>query len=98
MQPQTKSEIRQNVKKSGTSTDRKRNTLDQMQLTSGYAEMLKHGLIYDDKHWNHLVSIKALSVNNISKYIHDSVNIKHQIVTADPFEKDSRSNWTPVSW
>ncbi len=68
------------------------NTLDQMQLTSGYAEMLKHGLIYDDKHWNHLVSIKSLSVNNISKYIHDSVNIKHQIVTADPFEKDSRKS------
>jgi 3-dehydroquinate synthase len=68
------------------------NTLEQVQLTSGYAEMLKHGLIADDKHWNNLVSIKELSVHSISKHIHDSVNIKHKLVTADPFEKNSRKS------
>ena len=66
------------------------NTLPQEQLVSGYAEMLKHGLIDDAKHWENLIKIKTLSVDNLSKYIYDSVNIKHQIVISDPTEKGKR--------
>lgn len=66
------------------------NTLPQEQLTSGYAEMLKHGLIDDVKHWKNLMDLKVLTVDNLSEYIYDSVNIKHQIVVSDPTEKGKR--------
>jgi 3-dehydroquinate synthase len=66
------------------------NTLPQEQLVSGYAEMLKHGLIDDVKHWQNLIDIKMLTVDNLSEYIYDSVNIKHQIVVSDPTEKGKR--------
>jgi len=66
------------------------NTLPQEQLVSGYAEMLKHGLINDIKHWRNLVGVETLTVDNLSEYIYDSVNIKHQIVVSDPTEKGNR--------
>ena len=66
------------------------NTLPQEQLVSGYAEMLKHGLIDDAKHWQNLIALKTLNVDNLSKYIYDSVTIKHQIVDSDPKEKGIR--------
>ena len=65
-------------------------TLSYIELLSGFAEMLKHGLIYDKSHWNNLIGISKVNVSNISPFIYDSVNIKHQIVTQDPKEKDIR--------
>lgn len=65
-------------------------TLPQEQLVSGYAEMLKHGLIKDSKHWQKLASIKTLTVDALSEFIYDSVNIKHQVVMSDPTEKGER--------
>ncbi len=66
------------------------NTLPQKQLVSGYAEMLKHGLIEDIRHWQNLIDIKVLTVECLSEYIYDSVNIKHHIVVSDPTEKGKR--------
>ncbi|HIP37234.1 MAG TPA: 3-dehydroquinate synthase [Crocinitomix sp.] len=68
------------------------NTLNEVELKSGFAEMLKHGLINDKKHWHNLIKLKNFSVNGISSFIYDSVLIKHQIVKADPFEKDIRKS------
>jgi len=67
-------------------------TLPQEQLVSGYAEMLKHGLISSKIHWTNLTELKKITVESISKYIYDSVTIKHQIVTEDPTEKGVRKS------
>jgi 3-dehydroquinate synthase len=63
-------------------------TLPQEQLVSGYAEMLKHGLIADKKHWQDCLD------NGIEKFsnelIQQSVEIKEKVVRADPTEKGLR--------
>ena len=68
------------------------NTLADKQLVSGFAEMLKHGLIQSESHWTNLINLKTLTVDTISKLIFESVNIKHQVVTKDPTEKSLRKS------
>ncbi len=63
-------------------------TLEEIHLKSGFAEMLKHGLIRNVKHWNELIS--AGYKNMTYKLIKDSVNIKSEIVESDPFESGQR--------
>jgi 3-dehydroquinate synthase len=67
-------------------------TLKQIELTSGFAEMLKHGLIFDKTHWSKLSMVNSVKPENISELIFDSVNIKHQIVLEDPKEKNIRKS------
>ncbi|MBV1924112.1 MAG: 3-dehydroquinate synthase [Flavobacteriaceae bacterium] len=65
-------------------------TLLKEQITSGYAEMLKHGLIHSSSYWN---EIKLFDVNNIKStedLVWDSIKIKNEIVLKDPFEKSIR--------
>lgn len=59
-------------------------------LRSGFAEMLKHGLIADSKHWEDLISIEKLDAQQLSQYIARSVEIKQQIVTEDFKEQNIR--------
>jgi 3-dehydroquinate synthase len=63
-------------------------TLPQEQMVSGYAEMLKHGLIADKKHWQDCLE------NGFEKFSNDliqqSVKIKEKVVDADPTEKGLR--------
>ncbi|WP_372975982.1 3-dehydroquinate synthase [Muriicola sp.] len=63
-------------------------TLEKRQLNSGFAEMLKHGLISSGKYWGDLKDVKAN--DPMDPYIHTSVMIKNQIVLEDPTEKDMR--------
>ncbi|CAI9430004.1 3-dehydroquinate synthase [Candidatus Ornithobacterium hominis] len=65
-------------------------TLPQNQLNSGFAEMLKHGLIRDKKHWQNLVALKSLTPDNVAPYIQSSVEIKRKVVAEDPKEKGLR--------
>ncbi|MEJ2162674.1 MAG: 3-dehydroquinate synthase [Robiginitalea sp.] len=59
-------------------------TLDSRQLRSGFAEMLKHGLICDRAYWT---SLKGLdSPEQAPAYIHESVDLKNQVVLEDPLE------------
>jgi len=58
-------------------------TLDQRNLKSGLAEMLKHGLIADSKHWLKLAMMKSLSKKSVEKYIATSIKIKNDIVKRD---------------
>tara|TARA_R110001583_G_scaffold12354_7_gene54965 strand:+ start:3236 stop:4297 length:1062 start_codon:yes stop_codon:yes gene_type:complete len=63
-------------------------TLDQRQLNSGYAEMLKHGLITDASYWE---TLKGLSgFDNLDEYILRSVAIKNEVVQQDPTEQHLR--------
>ncbi|MGI4803679.1 MAG: 3-dehydroquinate synthase, partial [Janthinobacterium lividum] len=63
-------------------------TLPQRQLVSGFAEMLKHGLIADR---NYFYLLKEASPQNINPaLIHHSVQLKNSVVLQDPEEKGLR--------
>ncbi|QLE02811.1 3-dehydroquinate synthase [Galbibacter sp. BG1] len=65
-------------------------TLPPNELRSGLAEMLKHGLIYDEKYWKQLQSLDKLTPEDLDKLIHRSVLIKNEVVTEDPRENGLR--------
>ncbi|MBL7900260.1 MAG: 3-dehydroquinate synthase [Crocinitomicaceae bacterium] len=65
-------------------------TLPDEQLISGYAEMLKHGLIADAGYWNKLSQIDPLSEAELMSQIKKSVQIKSEIVLGDFDEKGPR--------
>ena len=66
-------------------------TLPFPQLKSGFAEMLKHGLIADAGHWQELISIEnELSAEKIEPYLLQSAEIKQKIVQEDFHEKHIR--------
>src|SRR5690606_10873884 len=63
-------------------------TLKKRQLQSGFAEMLKHGLIRDKGYWSTLVNINDF--DTLDQLIYDSVIIKNQVVLQDPTEQNLR--------
>lgn len=65
-------------------------TLSQRELKSGLAEMLKHGLIADKKHWNQLKDFAEFDFSTFEMIIKESVAIKNTIVTQDPTENGIR--------
>lgn len=65
-------------------------TLPQSQLKSGLAEMLKHGLIYDRAYWEKTSDLSKFTLNDLDDLIYESVLIKYDIVTKDPFETGLR--------
>lgn len=65
-------------------------TLEQRQIKSGLAEMLKHGLIQDRDHWDNLVQLLSHNADDLAPFIMDSIEIKRQVVEADPYEKGMR--------
>lgn len=65
-------------------------TLPFEELRSGFAEMLKHGLIADKNHWNDLSDIEHLSPEAVSPFIEISMQIKQTVVNTDFKEKNIR--------
>ncbi|MBF0598031.1 3-dehydroquinate synthase [Faecalibacter rhinopitheci] len=65
-------------------------TLEQRQIKSGLAEMLKHGLIHDRDHWDNLVQLLSHNADDLAPFIMDSIEIKRQVVEQDPYEKGLR--------
>lgn len=65
-------------------------TLPFEQLRSGYAELLKHGLIADKKTWEDLSANEDLSGLDYEELVYKSVNIKKQVTDADPNERGQR--------
>ncbi len=63
-------------------------TLDERQLQSGYAEMLKHGLIQSNPYWETLKSLSTF--DGLDSVIHTSVDIKNKVVLEDPREQGLR--------
>lgn len=64
------------------------NTLEERQITSGFAEMLKHGLISDSAYWEQLK--KADSIADLKEHILASIAIKNEVVLQDPTEQGLR--------
>lgn len=67
-------------------------TLPQNHLKSGLAEMLKHGLICDKSYFDKLTDLSRLTLNDLDELIHESILIKKNIVTKDPFERNERKH------
>ena len=62
-------------------------TLDARQTKSGYAEMLKHGLIRDKAYWEDIV---AKGDFTDAARIQQSISIKNEVVLQDPTEQGLR--------
>lgn len=67
-------------------------TLDEENIRSGYAEMLKHGLIADETMWAELINFNIAQPNlhQLAFMLDKSVRIKERIVAEDPHEKGIR--------
>ncbi|MDL2305797.1 3-dehydroquinate synthase [Bacteroides sp. OttesenSCG-928-D19] len=67
-------------------------TLDTANILSGYAEMLKHGLISTDLHWKELLAFNMMDVDyeKLKELLAQSVAIKENIVRKDPNEHGIR--------
>jgi len=65
------------------------NTLPEREIKSGFAEIIKHGLIYDSGYWE---QIKEVSIDQTDRMdiIQRSVEIKNAIVERDPLEDGLR--------
>lgn len=63
-------------------------TLPERELLSGFAEMIKHGLIYDKPYYEKLKASNYLMP--AAEDIYRSVEIKNEVVTIDPHEKNLR--------
>ena len=67
-------------------------TLDDRNFFSGYAEMLKHGLISTPEHWAELLSFDTESIDytQLKAMVGRSVQVKENIVREDPLERGIR--------
>ena len=68
-------------------------TMDRENLHSGYAEMLKHGLISNVETWAELMTFEpgeAEGLEKLGRMVADSVAVKQRIVTEDPTEHGIR--------
>lgn len=65
-------------------------TLELHQIYSGYAEMLKHGLIADKEHWEQLKKVKPSEIGTNSGLIQKSIEIKKKVVENDFDERGQR--------
>ncbi|MBP5340508.1 MAG: 3-dehydroquinate synthase [Prevotella sp.] len=67
-------------------------TLDAENMLSGYAEMLKHGLISTSEHWAELLRFDPVEADGaqLRMLLAKSVAVKERIVEEDPTEKGIR--------
>jgi 3-dehydroquinate synthase len=67
-------------------------TLDNANFLSGYAEMLKHGLIHSKAHWDELLAFDTDNIDYeiLNGMIARSVAIKEYFVVNDPTEQNIR--------
>ena len=71
-------------------------TMDHENICSGYAEMLKHGLINNEEMWAELLNFNLESLDNLEhldilgRMVAESVAVKQRIVTEDPTEQGIR--------
>lgn len=69
-------------------------TLDEDNIVSGYAEMIKHALIHDESHYEKLRAFnldkEGLDYDALLNLIKKSVGIKEYFVRTDPYEANIR--------
>ena len=67
-------------------------TLDHENILSGYAEMLKHGLISNNEHFAELLNfdLNSIDYQHLAQMVGTSVAVKERIVEDDPLEHGIR--------
>jgi 3-dehydroquinate synthase len=67
-------------------------SLDKDNILSGYAEMLKHGLIHSKSHWEECLAfdLENIDYDLLNEIIARSVAVKEYFVVRDPLEKNIR--------
>ncbi len=65
-------------------------TLPEVEIRSGFAEMLKHGLIANPDYWKELIELNTLDVNSLAPLIESSIAVKKEVVETDPKERGLR--------
>lgn len=67
-------------------------TLDNENLLSGFAEMLKHSLISMQKNWENIIrfDLESFEMNELQSLLKDSLLVKEEFVTQDPKEENIR--------
>jgi len=65
-------------------------TLPEEEILNGYAEMLKHALIFDKVYWKELTTLSSLDDLINENLIRRSIELKNEVVLADPLEKKNR--------
>lgn len=65
-------------------------TLPSEQMRSGYAELLKHGLIADANSWSILSKTASFQELDYENLVYESVKIKKSVTEQDPYEKGLR--------
>lgn len=69
-------------------------TLSRKEFISGFAEMLKHALIWDESYLNDLMAydLNNIDYQKIAELVAVSVKIKQEVVEKDPEEKNIRKS------
>ncbi len=67
-------------------------TLDRQNFLSGFAEMIKHGLISSPEVWNNILrfSLDEIDYQRFSVLLQESIQVKEAFVEKDPTEKNIR--------
>lgn len=65
-------------------------TLPYKELLSGYAELIKHGLIAHKSIYDELSKVEDITTLDYESVVHDSVDIKKTVTDQDPTEKGLR--------
>ncbi len=69
-------------------------TQDQENISSGFAEMIKHALIYSEEVWEEIKAFDILNADltSLKPLLFQSINIKESFVKADPTEQNVRKS------
>ncbi|GAF03587.1 3-dehydroquinate synthase [Saccharicrinis fermentans] len=69
-------------------------TQDQQNIFSGFAEMIKHALIFSEDTWNQLkvFDIRNTNIDALKPLVINSIHIKEHFVKADPTEQNVRKS------
>lgn len=65
-------------------------TLEEKEIISGFAEMIKHALIADSALWEAYNELEEIDVPHIIPFIKRNIQIKNHVVFEDPFEENIR--------
>ena len=65
-------------------------SLPERELMSGYAECVKHALIYDDELWSEILLSPVITVDLVQEYLERFTSVKKVIVEKDPYEQADR--------
>lgn len=65
-------------------------SLSEREMISGLAEIIKYGLTYDIKLWDKVNEFKSFNYSELESIIYRSIEIKNEVVKADPKEHGIR--------